>query len=321
MFEPVPFKVEMPDSAIADLRARLRNTRWPEAEPVDDWSQGVPLAYVQELAAWWADEYDMGLAGRMNKFPQAKVSHDGLGIHSLHAPSPEPNALPIVLTHGWPGSVVEFLDVIGPLSDPRKHGGDPADAFHVVVPSLPGYGWSDKPANTGWGIERIASAWHALMTGLGYARYVAQGRDWGAAVTTVLAQQAPDGLLAIHLNMPTGRASPGFSKASAGSSCRRASPSSPRRSSGRLADGPRRTTAISAGSTRSTTAAISLLSSSPSCLSTSSAEAFDSFGDRKEGVTHAGSLGRVPDSSGSAVDALRRHQRPQVFRPLVLQRS
>ena len=202
MFEPVSFKVEISDAAVADLRSRLRNTRWPEAEAVDDWSQGVPLAYVRELAAWWAEEYDMGLAARVNAFPQAKVSLDGLGIHYLHVPSPEPGALPMVLTHGWPGSVVEFLDVIGPLSDPRRHGGDPADAFHVVVPSLPGYGWSDKPARAGWGVERIASAWHELMTGLGYARYVAQGGDWGAAVTTVLAQRAPEGLLAIHLNMP-----------------------------------------------------------------------------------------------------------------------
>ena len=201
MFEPVSFEVQISEAAIADLRARLRNTRWPEAEPVADWSQGVPLAYVQELAAWWADDYDMGLAGRINRFPQAKVDVAGLGIHYLHVPSPEPDALPIVMTHGWPGSVVEFLDVIGPLSDPRTHGGDPADAFHVVVPSLPGYGWSDKPASTGWGVERIAAAWHELMNGLGYGRYVAQGGDWGAGVTTALAQKAPDGLLAIHLNM------------------------------------------------------------------------------------------------------------------------
>jgi len=201
MSEPVSFEVQISEAAIADLRARLRNTRWPEAEPVADWSQGVPLAYVQELAAWWADDYDMGLAGRINRFPQAKVDVAGLGIHYLHVPSPEPDALPIVMTHGWPGSVVEFLDVIGPLSDPRTHGGDPADAFHVVVPSLPGYGWSDKPASTGWGVDRIAAAWHELMNGLGYGRYVAQGGDWGAGVTTALAQKAPDGLLAIHLNM------------------------------------------------------------------------------------------------------------------------
>jgi epoxide hydrolase len=196
-----PFEVQIPDADIEDLRNRLRRTRWPEAETVDDWSQGVPLQYVRELCSWWADEYDMGLAQRVNAFPQARVELDGLGIHVLHARSPEPDALPLVLTHGWPGSVVEFLDVLGPLSDPRAHGGDPADAFHVVAPSLPGYGWSDKPARAGWGMERIASAWHELMTVLGYPRYVAQGGDWGAGVTTAMAQQAPDGLVAIHLNM------------------------------------------------------------------------------------------------------------------------
>ena len=193
MLEPSPFQVRIDAAAIEDLRRRLRDTRWPEAETVDDWSQGIPLAYVQELAAWWADEYDMGLAGRVNAFPQARVELDGLGIHFVHARSPEPDALPLVLTHGWPGSVTEFLDVFGPLSDPRAHGGDPADAFHVVAPSLPGYGWSDKPVAAGWGIERIATAWHELMTGLGYDRYVAQGGDWGAGVTTALAQQAPRG--------------------------------------------------------------------------------------------------------------------------------
>ena len=202
MLEPTPFRVHIDDDAIEDLRRRLRSTRWPEAETVDDWSQGIPLAYVRELAAWWADEYDMGLATRINAFPQARVDLDGLGIHFVHARSPEPDALPLVLTHGWPGSVTEFFDVIGPLSDPRAHGGDPADAFHVVAPSLPGYGWSDKPVTAGWGIERVATAWNELMTGLGYDRYVAQGGDWGAGVTTALAQQAPPGLAAIHLNMP-----------------------------------------------------------------------------------------------------------------------
>lgn len=200
-FAPEPYEVVIGQAEIDDLRDRLRRTRWPERETVDDWSQGVPLAYVQELCAWWADEYDMGLADRVNAFPQAKVELDGLGIHFIHAPSPEPDALPLVLSHGWPGTVVELLDVIGPLSDPRAHGGDPADAFHVVVPSLPGYGWSEKPTRAGWGIERIAEAWHALMTGLGYDRYVAQGGDWGAGITTVLAQQAPEELAAIHLNM------------------------------------------------------------------------------------------------------------------------
>ena len=193
--------MQIPDADVDDLRDRLRRTRWPEAEAVDDWSQGVPLQYVRELCGWWAEEYDMGLADRVNAVPQAKVEVDGLGIHFLHARSPEPDALPLVLTHGWPGSVVEFLDVLGPLSDPGASGGDPADAFHVVAPSLPGYGWSDKPAQAGWGVDRIASAWHELMTGLGYSRYVAQGGDWGAGVTTAMAQHAPDGLAAIHLNM------------------------------------------------------------------------------------------------------------------------
>jgi pimeloyl-ACP methyl ester carboxylesterase len=199
--QPVPFEVEISEEAIDDLRRRLGATRWPEAEPVPDWSQGIPLAYVQELARWWADEYDMGLAARINAFPQAKVELDGLGIHFLHVRSPEPDALPLMLTHGWPGSVTEFLDVLGPLSDPRRHGGDPSDAFHVVAPSLPGYGWSDKPEHAGWGIDRIAHAWHELMTGLGYDSYVAQGGDWGAGITTAMGQQAPDGLRAIHLNM------------------------------------------------------------------------------------------------------------------------
>ena len=187
-FEPQPFRVQITDDEIEDLRRRLAATRWPDPETVDDWSQGIPLSYVQELAAWWASEYDMGLADRVNAFDQFTVPIDGVGIHFLHARSPEPDALPLVITHGWPGSVVELLDVIGPLSDPRAHGGDPGDAFHVVVPSLPGYGWSDKPTEPGWGLDRIAGAWHQLMVGLGYDRYVAQGGDWGAGVTTALAQ-------------------------------------------------------------------------------------------------------------------------------------
>jgi pimeloyl-ACP methyl ester carboxylesterase len=202
MVDITPFEVHVGDAEIEDVRDRLRRTRWPEAESVDDWSQGVPLAYAQDLARWWADEYDMGLAGRVNTFPQVRAEIDGLGIHAVHVRSPEPGALPLLITHGWPGTVVEFLEVFGPLADPGAHGGDPADAFHVVAPSLPGYGWSDKPTSAGWGLERIARTWDELMRGLGYSRYVAQGGDWGAGVTTVLAQQAPDGLAAIHLNMP-----------------------------------------------------------------------------------------------------------------------
>jgi pimeloyl-ACP methyl ester carboxylesterase len=196
-----PFEVHIGDDEIADLRDRLARTRWPEPETVDDWSQGVPLAYARELCDYWADGYDFGLADRVNAFPQFRTTLDGLGIHFLHVRSPEPDALPLVLTHGWPGSVVEALKVLGPLTDPRAHGGDPADAFDVVAPSLPGYGWSDKPTGPGWNVERIARAWDELMGVLGYDRYGAQGGDWGATVTDRLAQQSPDHLVGIHLNM------------------------------------------------------------------------------------------------------------------------
>jgi pimeloyl-ACP methyl ester carboxylesterase len=200
---PVPFTVRIADADIADLRTRLARTRWPDAETVDGWQQGVPLAYLRDLCAHWADGYDFGLAERVNAFPQVRVTVDGLGIHALHVRSPEPDALPLVLTHGWPGSVVEFLDVLGPLADPRAHGGDPADAFHVVAPSLPGYGRSDAPTEPGWDVDRIARAWVGLMGALGYDRFGAQGGDWGAAVTGSLGRQAPDHVLGIHVNMPT----------------------------------------------------------------------------------------------------------------------
>lgn len=196
-----PFEVRVGDDEIADLRERLARTRWPEAETVDDWSQGIPLAYLQELCAYWADGYDFGFADRVNAFGQIRTEIDGLGIHALHVRSPHDAALPLILTHGWPGSVVEFLKVIGPLADPAAHGGDPADAFHVVVPSLPGYGWSDRPVAAGWKVPRIAEAWDTLMRRLGYERYGAQGGDWGASVTTTLGQQQPDGLVGIHVNM------------------------------------------------------------------------------------------------------------------------
>mgnify|MGYP000277034304 CR=1 FL=1 len=196
-----PFEVRVTDAEIADLRERLARTRWPEREAVDDWSQGVPLAYAQELCAFWADGYDFRFADRINAFPQVRMDIDGLGVHALHVRSPEADALPLLLTHGWPGSVVEFLEVIGPLSDPAAHGGDPGDAFHLIVPSLPGYGWSDKPAAAGWGVPRIARAWDALVRALGYERYGAQGGDWGASVTTTMAEQRPDGLVGVHVNM------------------------------------------------------------------------------------------------------------------------
>ena len=181
------FAFEITAGEIDDLRDRLRRTRWPEREAVADWSQGVPLAWLRDMCAYWADGYDFAAAAqRINAFPQFRRPVDGLGIHYLQARSPAPGALPLVMTHGWPGSVVEFLKVIGPLSDPRAHGGDPDDAFHVVCPSLPGYAFSDKPDATGWGLERIARAWGTLMGELGYDSYVAQGGDWGAGVTAAI---------------------------------------------------------------------------------------------------------------------------------------
>src|SRR5438874_5268590 len=176
MTEITPFRVEATDDELTDLRDRLHRTRWPEAETVDDWSQGLPLAYAQDLCRYWADEYDWrAREARINAVPHFRTEVDGLGIHFIHARSPHDDAFPVVLTHGWPGSVIEFLDVIGPLTDPTAHGGDASDAFHVVCPSLPGYGFSDKPARTGWNIERIARAWTELMARLGYVRYGAQG--------------------------------------------------------------------------------------------------------------------------------------------------
>ena len=201
--EVTPFQVEITDDAVEDLRRRLGQTRWPDRETVDDWSQGIPLAYVQDLCRYWADDYDCAAAeARFNAFPQFRTEVDGLGIHFLHVRSPQPEALPLVMTHGWPGSVVEFHKVIGPLTDPAAHGGDAADAFHLVCPSLPGYGFSDKPARAGWKTERIADAWAVLMARLGYERYGAQGGDWGAAVTTNIGLRDPDHVAGIHLNMP-----------------------------------------------------------------------------------------------------------------------
>jgi pimeloyl-ACP methyl ester carboxylesterase len=193
--------VEFEDEQVEDLRGRLARTRWPEDEPVADWSQGVPAAYLRELCDYWASEYDFGrLADRLGAWPGFRTEIDGLGVHFIHARSPHPEAIPLLVTHGWPGSVVEFLKVIGPLVDPPAHGGDAADAFHVVCPSLPGYGFSDRPAQTGWGIRHTAAAWAELMARLGYERYVAQGGDWGSSVTIALAAAAPEHVAAIHLN-------------------------------------------------------------------------------------------------------------------------
>ena len=204
----VPFHLDVPEADLVDLRTRLARTRWPDRETVGtgdtrDWAQGIPLAYVQDLCRYWADGYDWrATEARINAFPQLTATIDGLGIHVLHVRSPEPDALPLVLTHGWPGSIVEFLKVIGPLSDPRAHGGNPADAFHVVCPSLPGYGWSDKPTATGWTVARIADAWDELMQGLGYTRYAAQGGDWGSMITMTLGLRHADHLVGVHVNMP-----------------------------------------------------------------------------------------------------------------------
>jgi pimeloyl-ACP methyl ester carboxylesterase len=198
-----PFRIEAAEADLEDLRRRLRATRWPDRETVDDWSQGIPLAYVQEVCAYWADKYDWrAREALLNELPQFRTEIDGCGIHFVHARSPHEDALPLVITHGWPGSFVEFHKVIGPLSDPTAYGGDAADAFHVVCPTLPGYGYSDKPTRSGWGVERIADAWGQLMRRLGYARYLAQGGDWGAIVTTAIGIRDPEHCAGIHLNMP-----------------------------------------------------------------------------------------------------------------------
>src|SRR5712671_2095675 len=197
------FRLAIPAAALDDLRARLAATRWPEKETVGDWSEGVPLAKMKALAAYWRSGYDLRrLERRLNAVPQYRTRIDGLGIHFLHVRSKHSHALPIVLTHGWPGSVVEFLKVVGPLTDPTAHGGNADDAFHIVVPSLPGFGFSDKPAERGWGLPRIAKAWAVLMRRLGYVSFVAQGGDWGAGVTTWMAKQHVEGLKAVHLNLP-----------------------------------------------------------------------------------------------------------------------
>jgi epoxide hydrolase len=198
-----PFKVHVPQAALDDLKQRLANTRWPNKEPVADWSQGVPLAKARALVEYWRTRYDWRRVERsLNALPQFRTQLDGLGVHFIHVRSKHPDALPIIITHGWPGSVIEFLQVIAPLVDPTAHGGKPEDAFHVVIPSLPGFGFSDKPTEPGWRLPRIAKVWGVLMQRLGYTRYVAQGGDWGAGVTSWMAKQQLQGLAAIHLNLP-----------------------------------------------------------------------------------------------------------------------
>jgi pimeloyl-ACP methyl ester carboxylesterase len=198
-----PFTLDIPQAALDDLARRLDATRWPDRETVDDWTQGSPLAKVQALCGYWRSGYDWRRCeARLNALGQFKTQIDGLGIHFLHVRSKHPNAMPLLVTHGWPGSVMEFMKVIGPLTDPTAHGGDAADAFHVIAPSLPGYGFSGKPAATGWGVPKIAATWIALMERLGYDHWVAQGGDWGSAVTTAIGVIRPPACRAIHVNMP-----------------------------------------------------------------------------------------------------------------------
>jgi pimeloyl-ACP methyl ester carboxylesterase len=198
-----PFRVEFPQEEIDDLRRRIAATRFPEKETVADQSQGVQLATMQELMRYWGTDYDMGrVEERLNALPQFVTEIDGLDIHFMHVRSPHEDALPLIITHGWPGSVVEMLNVVGPLSDPTAHGGSAEDAFHLVIPSMPGYGFSGKPQETGWDTARMARAWAELMNRLGYSSFVAQGGDWGALITDLMGAQAPEGLIGIHTNMP-----------------------------------------------------------------------------------------------------------------------
>ncbi len=198
-----PFRFEASEAALAELKRRIAATRWPEKETVGDSSQGVPLATMRELARYWASGYDWRKAqAKLNRYPQFVTSIDGLDIHFIHVRSKHRNALPLVISHGWPGSILEQLKLIDRLTNPTAHGGSAADAFDVVIPSMPGYGFSAKPTTTGWGPERMGRAWDQLMKRLGYQRYVAQGGDWGAFVVDQMALQAPEGLLAVHTNMP-----------------------------------------------------------------------------------------------------------------------
>lgn len=198
-----PFRVAVPQADLDDLRARLARTRWPDRETVDDWSQGVPLEQARALVDYWAQHHDWRRCeAALNRYPQFTTDIDGLSIWFLHVRSRHENATPLLLTHGWPGAVLEFLKVIEPLTDPTAHGGKAEDAFHLVIPALPGFGFSGKPTRKGWSVPKIAQAWSELMQRLGYAEYLAQGGDWGAAVTTALGALRPPGLRSVHVNMP-----------------------------------------------------------------------------------------------------------------------
>ncbi len=198
-----PFRVNVPDEDLADLKRRLAATRWPDKETVADQSQGVPLARLQELVRYWGTDYDWRTAETtLNAYPQFMTTIDGVDMHFIHVRSRHPNALPLIIAHGWPGSVFEQIKLIGPLTDPTAYGGGAEDAYDVVIPSLPGFGFSGRPAEAGWGLERIGSAFDVLMKRLGYTRYVAQGGDWGAGIVQAMGRQAPSGLLGIHTNLP-----------------------------------------------------------------------------------------------------------------------
>ena len=212
-----PFHVKIPEADLADLRKRIAATRWPDKETVSDRSQGAPLSSLQQLVHYWASDYDWRkVEARLNALPQFKTNIDGLDIYFIHVRSRHKNAMPVIITHGWPGSVIELLKIIGPLTDPTAHGGKAEDAFDVVIPSMPGYGFSDKPTGTGWDPEHIARAWTELMKRLGYTRYVAQGGDWGAVITGAMARQAAPGLLGVHINNLAAATPPDVAAALAG---------------------------------------------------------------------------------------------------------